>query len=307
VRDREKQEGNRTVSGQSGWNTPLLLCEVPPNIYEKARVASVARPVVRCAHAQLMSSNPFSRASLSSVDESSSSSSFPWARLVTGCLGLGLLTLLFGYYLPLRKQDQALVLQQQELRSVVESDRAQLERTTAELVSIKQENESLTEKQRKVDAARAAGDQKSSELVAAVKTALAPKVKQALLVVNETPEGVVVLIDNSRLYRDHQEVLYQQGQQLLCEVAKALHGQPLTWTVSNEAADSVVKNSVLRRLLPTTFQVTSARAAQAVLGLEACGVPGKDLLALGGAHYRPRKGISAKSTGETRILLQLKP
>jgi adenosyl cobinamide kinase/adenosyl cobinamide phosphate guanylyltransferase len=240
------------------------------------------------------------------MDESSTST-FPAARLLTGCLGLGLLTLLFGYYLPQRRQVQVLAEQQQELRSIVDSDRAQLERTTAELVSIKQENESLTEKQRKLDAARAAAEQKNADLVTTVKAALAAKTKQAVLVVNETPEGVVVLIDNSRLYRDHQEVLYQQGQQLLCEVAKALHGQAVTWTVSNEMADSVVKNSVLRRLFPTTFQVTAARAAQATLGLEACGVPGKDLLALGGAHYRPRKGISAKSTGETRILLEWKP
>jgi chemotaxis protein MotB len=231
-------------------------------------------------------------------------------RIAIGVLGLALFTLLFGYFWPLKEAHHAVLQQAQVQASALDGNRQQLERVTQEVLDLKQERDALSLKVQRGDAAHAASTEADLRLLASIRTALAPKLKQAQMLVMEVPGGVQLVIDNARLYREHQESLYPQGQKLLCEVAKALgdlakapQGSEIAISVSNEAADPHVKNPMLKRLFPTNWELTAARAAAAARALEACGFEGKDLVAVAGAHYRPRKEAPAKSTGELRLLV----
>jgi flagellar motor protein MotB len=247
-----------------------------------------------------MSKDPFSLA----VDAAASkpqSSGTAWPRIVMGVLALGLFTLLFGYYWPLSEAHSVLVEQRSSLMSAADGDRKQLERTTSELLEVTKERDDLRTKVQRGDAVRAASTARDEQLLSMVKAGLAPRLKQAQLVVLEAVDGVQVIIDNARIYKDHQESVYPQGQKLLCEVAGALKNSGGQVTVMNEHADPVVKNPMLKRLFPTTWELTAARAATAARVLEGCGIPGKDITPVAGGHFHRRKEAPAKSSGELRL------
>lgn len=252
-----------------------------------------------------MSKDPFSLA-VDAPATHAKKAPVPWERLVIGGLALTLGTVVFGYYMPLTEANQQLAQQRSALASAVDGNRLQMERATNELLELKREHEQMAQKVQRGDAARVASVQRDEELVAKVKAGLAPRLKQAQILVNEAPEGVQIIVDNARLFRDHQESVYPQGQKLLCEIAKtlkqSLRDESAKITVSSEHADPTIKNSFLRRLFPSTRQLTAARAAAATNALEGCGLDGKRLVAVAGGHYHPRKETPSRSSGEVRIL-----
>lgn len=245
-----------------------------------------------------MAKNPFSTPS--------SRRSFPLARVSVAALLGACAVLAFGFYGPLSDAHAVLATEHRTLYEAQSGTEQQLKTTTQQLLDAKKERDELSAKMEAVEQEHSKREADVRTVAQAVEAKLASSIKAKVVVVEPTDDGVTLVIDDSRLFRPTEATVHRPGTKLLCAIGKALKDLDVDFTVGAHVAASKVTDVKLRRDYPTTWELTSAKAASATRILVQCGLPSKASAAMGLGHTRPNPDADAKSSGELRLMLESK-
>lgn len=227
------------------------------------------------------------------------------AGVIAGVLGVGLVTVLFGFYMPLSAAQEKLKTEYTSLNSSQQATTAQLEKTTQQLVTTQKERDELAGKMGDVEKARASDAERALDINTQVTEKLAALAKGKALTVSRSEDRTVVTLDNDKLFQDRKVSVHRPGRKTLCAVAKALKGPSASSIIQVEAhtRGAKVKDPVLRRDFPTVWELGAARSANAVNMLRRCGLRTQDISAASFADTQPNPKYPKKSSGEIRIVL----
>lgn len=227
-------------------------------------------------------------------------------RVVSGVALLALLGLAFGYYVPLRRAHTALNNKYQAKNSELGGLTDQLKKTTDQLVLAQSERDSLKEDAEALEQVGKAQGESVQKLTGELEQALARLVKAKQVSVQTRGAASVITIDDRHVFGKRDTSPSRAGAKLLCEVGKAVKAVsvPSDVSVSGHTSSNKVSDPVLKRDFPSVWQLSAVRAAGALSELEACGVKGDRMRAVGHAHTRPDEGSAKGSTGEIRISLE---
>jgi len=224
-------------------------------------------------------------------------------RVVLGVGLIGSVTFALGYYLPLSDAHALLAKEHRALSEAASGTKAQLEKTTEQLLSAKGERDELEAAMKKVEADRASGKAALENITKSVEAKLASSIKAKVVVVEPASDRVTLFIDESRVFKPNEVQPRKPGQTLLCAIAKSLKDVEADFYVGQHSQVNKVTDVTLKRNYPTTWELTSARAGAAARTMVGCGLPEKATRAVGLGHARPNPEAEPKSTGEIRIAL----
>jgi chemotaxis protein MotB len=241
-----------------------------------------------------------------SIPPGARSSGVTVMRVVSGISVIALLGLLFGYYLPLRSAHTLLNEKYQAKSSELGGTTDQLEKTTAQLVAAQAERDQLKADAEKVVEAKEERGDGAEKIKGELDQSLSRLVKAKIVSVDVRGERTVVTIDDKQLFGKRDTSTPPKSKKLLCELGKALKGfaEGNDLVVSGHTASNKVTDPVLKRDLPSVWQLSAVRAAAVVSALQGCGVAGGSLRAVGLADTQPSDSTPKGSTGETRITIQ---
>lgn len=220
-----------------------------------------------------------------------------------GLVLIGSVTFAFGYYLPLSDAHALLAKEHRALSEAAGGTKAQLEKTTEQLLAAKSERDELQSAIEKVETERASGKAALDVVTKNVETKLASSIKAKVVVVEPAADRVTLFIDDSRVFKPGEVQPHKPGQTLLCAIAKGLKDVEVDFYVGQHSQANKVTDVALKRNYPTTWELTAARAGAAARTMVGCGLPEKATRAVGLGHAQPNPDADAKSTGETRIAL----
>lgn len=218
-------------------------------------------------------------------------------RIVVGLVVIASATFLFAFYVPLSSAHSELLTEHETLRKSNSGTNEQLDKTTQQLMEAQRERDELKSKLDALEAEKAAARKPMDTLGSALEGKLD---KGASL--EELPSGYEVVIDNLTLFRGHETSVHPPGRKYLCKVGKVIGAVDAEVLVQVFSASAQVTNPILRREHSNVWDVSAARAVSALQVLEACGVPGARLRAVGRAQHGVGK-LPAKSDGQVRLLL----
>lgn len=250
------------------------------------------RCVLVCAN--IMAKDPFS---------STGTRKLTAGRVAFGLVLIASVTLALGYYMPLSEAHALLAKEHRALSEAANGTKAQLEKTTQQLIEAKEERDELQGAIKKVEAERASGKSALDQITKSVETKLASSIKAKVVVVEPAADRVTLFIDESRIFKPSEVQPHKPGQTLLCTVAKGLKDVEVDFNVGAHSQVNKVTDLVLKRNYPTTWELTAARAGSAARTMVQCGLPEKATRALGLGHADPNPEADKKSTGELRIAL----
>lgn len=250
------------------------------------------RCVLVCAN--IMAKDPFS---------STGTRKLTAGRVAFGLVLIASVTLALGYYMPLSEAHALLAKEHRALSEAANGTKAQLEKTTQQLIEAKEERDELQGAIKKVEAERASGKSALDQITKSVETKLASSIKAKVVVVEPAADRVTLFIDESRIFKPSEVQPHKPGQTLLCTVAKGLKDVEVDFNVGAHSQVNKVTDLVLKRNYPTTWELTGARAGSAARTMVQCGLPEKATRAVGLGHADPNPEADKKSTGELRIAL----
>jgi flagellar motor protein MotB len=229
-------------------------------------------------------------------------------KLTAGRVALGLVlissvTFAFGYYLPLSDAHTLLAKEHRALSEAANGTKAQLEKTTEQLLSAKSERDDLQAVMKKVETERASGKTALDTITQSVETKLASSIKAKVVVVEPAADRVTLFIDDSRVFKPNEVQPHKPGQTLLCAIAKGLKDVDVDFHIGEHSQANKVTDVTLKRNYPTPWELTAARAGAAARTMVGCGLPEKATRAVGLGHAQTNSDAGAKSTGEIRIAL----
>ena len=230
---------------------------------------------------------------------------FSASQVLAGLATVGLLTLAFGFYMPLYQAQQKLKTEYQTLSSKQEATNDQLKATTEQLSTTQKEREELSQRMGAVEQARNSAAEKALDMNRQLSEALKDFIKAKKVAVSKHGDDTVITLDNDMLFRAHEVGVHPPGTKTLCAISKAIttpagssHIQ-----VGGHTHGASIKNPKLRRDYPTVWEASAARAANVVTTLARCGLKSKDISAAGFADQDPNPKYPRRSTGEIRIVL----
>lgn len=218
-------------------------------------------------------------------------------RILTGLVVIASVTFLFAFYVPLSSAHDQLVSEHETLRKSNTGTNEQLDKTTQQLMETQKERDELKAKLEAVHEQKQAAQKRFDT----IGTALEGKLDKAASL-EEVPGGHEVVIDNLTLFRGHETSVHPPGRKYLCKLAKTLKDVDADVRVQAFTESAKVGNPLLRREYSTVWDVSAARAVGALQVLEACGLAGGRLSAVGRAQHGVGK-VAPKSDGQLRILL----
>jgi flagellar motor protein MotB len=224
-------------------------------------------------------------------------------RIALGLVLIGSVTFAFGYYLPLSDAHTLLAKEHRALGEAASGTKAQLEKTTEQLLQAKSERDDLQAAMKKVETERTSGKAALDAITKNVETKLASSIKAKVVVVEPAADRVTLLIDDSRVFKPTDVQPHKPGQTLLCAIAKGLKDVDVDFYVAEHSQVNKVTDITLKRNYPTTWELTAARAGAAARTMVGCGLPEKATRAVGLGHAQPNPEADAKATGEIRIAL----
>jgi chemotaxis protein MotB len=224
-------------------------------------------------------------------------------RVALGVVLIGSVTFALGYYLPLSDAHALLAKEHNALSEAASGTKAQLEKTTEQLLSAKSERDELQTALAKVETERASGKAALDAITKSVETKLASSIKAKVVVVEPAGDRVTLFIDDSRIFKPNEVQPHKPGQTLLCAIAKGLKEVDVDFFVGEHSKVNKVTDVTLKRNYPTTWELTAARAGAAARTMVGCGLPEKATRAVGLGHASPNPDADPKSTGEIRIAL----
>lgn len=232
----------------------------------------------------------------------------PLGRIALGGIALASLTFVLAYYMPLRDAHSALAKEHESLSSTHGGTTQQLEKTTQQLLEAQKDRDELASKLKQIEEAKAAQRERQEQLFSQVSENLASLVKAKVVVVEQTVNGVSIVIDNARLFRDDSVALHSSGRKVICSIGRnvsKLEGTKLV--IESHSTQSRLSDKTLLKDYKTVWAVTAERAASAAHLMQACGVKGNRLAGAGRAEHDRNPEAPEDSTGELRIKLSLIP
>jgi chemotaxis protein MotB len=133
-----------------------------------------------------------------------------------------------------------------------------------------------------------------------LRSKLAARIERKDFTIEQRNSFAQIVIDEAKLFRGHQAYVNPIGRAVLCDLAKALKDEKTKIDVTAHATSETV-NVVLRVDYPSTWELTTARAAATVVTLSQCGLPADRLLASGAGHHRPLPNVIKDSTGQISL------
>ena len=199
-------------------------------------------------------------------------------RFLAWVLGILILTVLLGYYLPLSQAHGVLIEQHRTLAGKAKAlEQSVIEANTAlRTAELRRDELEAGEKQKET---RSAALRQRSETVRNALAALIQKhAKKGTSAVGTTSSGVVVALPDAVVFAPRKLDVTADGQDLLCEIQKASAGRALTVSA---VVDPKANIPQLKGRYPEIWGLSAARAASAAAVLESqCGVPRARLRAL---------------------------
>lgn len=224
-------------------------------------------------------------------------------RVAMGLFVIGSLTFLLGFYVPLSDAHSLLAKEHRALGESANGTKAQLEKTTEQLLAAKGERDELQTAMAKVEQERASAKAAIDAFTRNIETKLASSIKAKVVVLEPATDKVTLLIDETRVFRSSEVQPHRPGQTLLCTVAKALKDVSAEFFVGAHAASEKVTDATLKRNYPTAWELTAARAAGAARSMVQCGLSEKATRAVGLAHTQSNAEGGKTPGGELRITL----
>ncbi len=227
-------------------------------------------------------------------------------RIAIGGITLASLTFVLAYYMPLRDAHSALAKEHESLSSTHGGTSQQLEKTTQQLIEAQKDRDELASKLKQIEDSKQAKRERHEQLLSQVNEGLASLIKAKLAVVEETVDGVSIVVDNARLFRDDAVALNPSGRKIICSIGRAVAkleaGKVL---VESHSTESRLSDKTLLKDYKTVWAVTAERAASTAQLMQACGVKGGRLAGVARAEHDRNQQAPENSTGEVRIKLGL--
>lgn len=224
-------------------------------------------------------------------------------RIALGLVLIGSATFALGFYLPLSDAHALLAKEHRAMSEAANSTKAQLEKTTEQLLAAKEERDEAQAALKKVETERASGKAATEAVAKSVESKLASSIKAKVVVVEPAADRITLVIDESRVFKPNEVQPHKPGQTLLCAIAKGLKDVAADYHVAEHSRVNKVTDAILKRNYPTTWELTAARAGAAARTMVGCGLAEKATRAIGLGHAQPSPEADPKSTGELRIAL----
>lgn len=229
-----------------------------------------------------------------------------FGRIAIGGITLASLTFVLAYYMPLRDAHSALAKEHENLSSTHGGTTQQLEKTTQQLLEAQKDRDELATKLKQIEETKAAQRERHEQLLSGVNEGLASLVQAKIVVVEQTVDGVSVVIDNARLFRDDAVALNPSGRKIVCSIARTVAKlEAGKVVVESHSTESRLSDKTLAKDYKTVWAVTAERAASTAQLMQACGVKGSKLAGAARAEHDRNQQAPEKSTGEVRIKLSL--
>lgn len=226
-------------------------------------------------------------------------------RVVAAVSLLGLVGLLLGYYVPLRKAHMLLNEKYRGSHSELSGTADQLKKTTEDVVSLQSERDSLKEAAEKTEQEKKAAEERVAKVNQELEEALSSFLKTKTVSIEKRGAESVIRVDDKALFGAKDTTPSRQGVKVVCAVAKAIKALSVKADVEVSGHTTAEKVPVVfRRDYPSVWQLSAARAAGTVIEMQRCGLSGESLGATGFASYRPEEGAAKGSSGEIRIAVR---
>lgn len=209
-----------------------------------------------------------------------------------------------GFYLPEQSANAVLTAHLERLSAEYQSAITAYEKKTAALTAAEKIRDEQKGKLGAISEAESKKEKAISELHGQIEGSLEKFVKNKVLTVERTDESVAISLQSHFLVYPHKTFVHAPGKRLLCEIAKSIPKQTAqpTQIVAHANGESPW-SGILKKQLPSSFQLSGTIASEVTLELANCGIEGENLRAVGAGHFGGDATLAKKSPVRLEFLV----
>ncbi len=214
------------------------------------------------------------------------------------------ITFVGGFYLPGEEANAVLTEHLEEVSGQYESAVTAYEQTNEKLLVAEKIRAEQKGKLGAISEAESKKEKARADLQGQIESSLEKFVKTKVVAVEQKDDSISIALQSNYLVFPHKTFVHDPGKRLLCEIAKAIPNstsQP-TRVVAHANGDAPW-SGILKKQLPTSFQLSGAIASEVALELGHCGVESSNLLAVGAGHFDGDAKLAKKSPVRIEILV----